>query len=242
MNCSTNVIKHCSICGEATSRIINCGGFSILTPRACACRRKEIDEEERREEEIRRYTREKDILDKGYLNKDYARITFSKDDGRNPDMQKQMIDYCNTFDTVEQNNIGLFLYGTTGTAKTYYASCIANELRKRGKYVLIGTAPEMIRYFTQDYGKNDEAIRQIKSYSLVIIDDIGMEKPTDKDLSVLNEIVDLRYLAKKPLIVTSNLTLEEMRENTGLYGDRITSRLDEICIQIRLTGEDSRRK
>ena len=126
--------------------------------------------------------------------------------------------------------------------KTFYASCIANAIRKRGDWVLIGTAADLVKYFTKDFGRNEEAEDQIRRYPLMVIDDIGMEKTTENSLAVMNEIVNMRYLARKPLICTSNYPLSKLYEGTGAYGERITSRLSEMCVPYKLTGKDRGRK
>lgn len=231
----------CPVCGEPLSREIDMFGEKLVMRRACACRRKEIEEEEAFDKANVAFSRSKRILEVGYLNKGYANYTFASADEKDSKIVKDMMQYAQNFDKALKVNRGVYLYGNAGVGKTFYASCIANEVRKAGKYVLIGSASDLVRYFTKDYGRNEEAENQIRTYPLMIIDDIGVEKASDTSLSVMNEIIDIRYLSKKPLICTSNLHPDKLYDGTGTYGERITSRIAEMCVPYPVKGKDRRR-
>lgn len=234
------MVEKCSVCGEELFRTVNVFGQELKMRRACACRRKELEEEQKAAEQAKAFNRARDILELGYLNKGYANYTFASTDEKDSKAYKDFTQYARNFDKAKATNKGVFLYGNAGVGKTFYASCIANEVRKNGDYVLIGSASEFVRYFTRDYGKNEEAEEQIRTYPLMVIDDIGMEKSNDNSLAVMNEIIDIRYLSKRPLICTSNFTLNKLYEGTGAYGERILSRLTEMCVPYRITGKDRR--
>ena len=232
------VIQRCSVCGEETFRQYEIRGKTISYPRACACRRKENAAIELEHKKAELLNCALDIKDKGYLDKGYARYTFDKCDNPDSPITRQLLQYCRNFDKAQNNNRGIYLYGAARRGKTFYASCIANYVRKNGIYVLIGTSSAMIRYFTKNYGRNEDAEDQIRRYPLMVIDDLGTEETDAKNLSVINEIIDMRYQARKPLIITSNFALDDLYKGTGVYGDRITSRLREICKTIRIDGKD----
>ena len=234
-------IEVCSVCGEPLFREIPMFGQTKLLRRACACRRAELEEEEKESERSWKFNRAKDILALGYLDKGFAEFTFPSTDDKGSREFKDFVQYVNNWDKAKEVNRGIYLYGNAGAGKTFYASCIANEIRKRyADYVLIGSATDLIDYMTKDYGRNDEGKEQLRTYPLVVIDDIGVEKAIDNNLSVMNEIINIRYMARKPLICTSNFPLEKLYMGTGIYGDRITSRLKEMCVQYQIVGKDRR--
>lgn len=234
-------LKTCDVCGEELFKEVVIFGQKKVFRRACACRRKELEEEERLAEESRLFNRAKDILELGYLDKSYANYTFASTDDKESKEYHDLRQYCVNWEKAKKVNRGIYLYGNVGTGKTFYASSIANEIRKTyGDYVLIGRASEMIRYFTRDYGRNEDAEYQIKTYPLLVIDDIGAERESNNGLSVMNEIIDMRYTAKKPLIVTSNYEIDKLYEGLGMLGDRIKSRLNGICVPYKITGKDRR--
>ena len=72
---------------------------------------------------------------------------------------------------------------------------------------------------------------------LLILDDLGVEKTTEWALQALYVVVNRRYLDGRQTIITSNLTLDEVREKLG---DRIASRIVGMCHPVRLTGRDRR--
>ena len=232
------VTQRCLVCGEETLKQFEFNGrtFSLSIP--CACRRKELEAEEEQKKKMELLNRALDIKSLGYLDEAYARYTFDKCDNPDSPITRQLLQYCEQFNKVRENNRGIYLYGAARRGKTFYASCIANYVRLNGIYVLIGTSSALIRYFTKDYGKNEFAEEQIRRYPLMVIDDLGTEDSDEKSLRIINEIIDMRYQARKPLIVTSNFALEDLYRGTGVYGDRITSRLREICKTIFINGKD----
>ena len=232
----------CSVCGEPLYKEIELFGTVKQLRRACACRRKEIEEEEARDKAMVLYGKARRILEVGYLDKAYANYTFASADEKTSKITKDMIQYAQNFDKALKVNRGIYLYGNAGVGKTFYAACIANEMRKKGENVLIGSASDLVRYFTKEYGRNEEAEKQIRTYPLMVIDDLGMERVNDASMSVMNEIIDMRYLSKKPLICTSNFPINKLYDGSGTYGERIISRLSEMCVPYPVTGKDRRKK
>lgn len=235
------VIEKCAVCGEDLFREVTIFDKTQLLRRACACRRAELEKEEKETEAWKRHNRSRDIIDKGYLNKGYAQYTFASADEKDSKIVKDLKQYCDNWDKAKAVNRGVYFFGNYGTGKTFYASCIANEIRNKGEYVLIGSAAELVRYFTRDYGRNEDAEDQVRRYPLMVIDDIGVERGNENTLSVMNEIIDMRYMAKKPLIVTSNFGLEELYKGSGIYGERIASRLEAMCVPYKVAGKDRRK-
>ena len=79
-------------------------------------------------------------------------------------------------------------------------------------------------------------------YPLLIIDDFGMERGTEYALEQIYNIVDSRYRSRKPLIVTTNLTLDELRHPQDTAHARIYDRLLEMCVPISCIGVSFRKE
>ena len=90
-------------------------------------------------------------------------------------------------------------------------------------------------------GRND-IVDRLCRYPLLIIDDFGMERGTEYTLEQIYNIVDSRYRSRKPLIVTTNLTLNEIQHPQDTAHARIYDRLLEMCVPISCIGVSFRKE
>ena len=90
-------------------------------------------------------------------------------------------------------------------------------------------------------GRN-EVVDKLCRYPLLIIDDFGMERGTEYALEQIYNIVDSRYRSRKPLIVTTNLTLDEIRHPQDTAHARIYDRLLEMCVPVSCIGMNFRQE
>ena len=144
---------------------------------------------------------------------------------------------------------GLFITGTYGVGKTYLASCIANEVIKNKITVVFGTLIQLLDYIKDTYKDSDmsdkEYLNLYYSVDLLIIDDLGKEKPTEWVLEKLFLIVNNRYNNYLPIVITTNYNRNQLRERLCVnknYSmvDSIISRLYEMCGGIEIKDEDHR--
>ncbi len=150
-----------------------------------------------------------------------------------------------------ETNMGLFITGTYGVGKTYLASCIANETIKNNITVIFGTLIQLLDFIKdtyKDYNTSDkEYLDLYSSIDLLIIDDLGKEKPTEWVLEKLFLIVNNRYNNYLPIVITTNYNRNQLRERLCInknYSivDSIISRLYEMCCGIEIKDEDHRVK
>ena len=89
-------------------------------------------------------------------------------------------------------------------------------------------------------GRN-EYISRLYSFPLLILDDFGMERGTEYGLEQVYNVIDSRYRSGRPLIVTTNLTLEDLQHPEDTAHARIYDRLIEMCSPVRFTGSNFRK-
>ncbi len=156
------------------------------------------------------------------------------------DSYEKSINFVNNFKNDYQN---LCFYGTVGTGKSFLSGCIAKALMKDGYSVIYFSASGLIDLFSRyafDYKsreESEEAYQDIYNCDLLIIDDLGTELINSFSVSRLFTCLNERALRKKSIIISTNLSLEELRDR---YSDRIFSRLTGNFIFCRMTGPDIR--
>lgn len=84
-------------------------------------------------------------------------------------------------------------------------------------------------------------IDSLNRYSLLIIDDLGMERNSEFALEQIFNVIDSRSRSKKPLIVTTNLTLDELNNPSDLNRKRIYERVLEQCVPLKINNQNIRK-
>lgn len=167
--------------------------------------------------------------------------TFDRDKGYNPELMVKARRYVDNWEQMYQNGMGLLLWGDVGTGKSYAAGCIANALLDRGVSVMMTNFSRILNSLASlQWGDRNKYIDDLNQYSLLIIDDLGIERGTEYVLEQVYSVVDGRYRSGKPLIVTSNLTLQQLREPQDMAHARIYDRVLERCVPIWVRGKNIR--
>ena len=154
---------------------------------------------------------------------------------------------------VEHADRGAYFFGSVGTGKTLLAAIIAQEIIKNGRTVIFATVPNistMIRSTFKDNSEYSETeiLDQLYTVPTLILDDVGMEVPTKFVCETISRIINARYNSKLQTIMTSNLSLGEMREVHNhpqkspptLDGTRIYDRCKQMCVPVELKGTSRR--
>lgn len=151
--------------------------------------------------------------------------------------------YVNRFNAMKQKNQGLLFWGNVGTGKSFAAACIANALIESGITVVMTSFIKILEVFDRkDTELQKDILDRLNSASLLILDDLGAERGTDYALEKVYYIVDSRYRSGKPLIVTTNLSLSEMMDESDIRKKRIYDRILETCYPMQFTGNSWRMK
>lgn len=177
----------------------------------------------------------------GIANQRFRDATFLADDGKNSKAMQYIRRYADEWEKMQKENIGLLLYGGVGTGKSFAAACVANHLIDNLVSVLMTNFASILNTMSGFYSDDkNRYIADIMKYPLLILDDFGMERDTDYALEQVYNVIDARYRAGKPLIVTTNLSLRELKNPQDMAHRRIYDRVLEMCVPVNF-GDNGRR-
>ena len=202
----------------------------------CECRRKERDaaaEQAKRDE----FDRNRKICFAGS-----SLMTCTFENSEESDFLKMAKNYVEHFRDFKKMSKGLLLYGTVGTGKSHMAACIANALIDQGYKVLMSNFATMVNILQSSFDGKQEYINSLNRYALLIIDDLGAERKSDFMQEQVFNIIDARYRSGLPMIITTNLTAEEMKKPTEIGQSRIYDRILERCHPVAVQGQSIRRQ
>ena len=153
--------------------------------------------------------------------------------------------FVKDYEEIKKENIGLLFYGSVGSGKTYLACSIANALIEQYQVrVKIRNFAQIINELQKggfDLDKN-AYIESLVNTSVLILDDLGIERDTSYAKEQVYNIVNNRYLKQKPTIFTTNLSYDTILNCTeSVEYQRIYSRIIEMCIPVMVVGEDFRK-
>lgn len=140
-------------------------------------------------------------------------------------------------DAVNQKE-GFMLTGRVGNGKTHLVRGIAHEVRAQYRTVLYTSVPYLLEHLRGPTGADMEMVlKAMIQADVVVWDDLGAEKPTEWTLDRLYLLLDARYEAEKPVLVTSNGSPAQLEQRLGA---RIVSRLMEMGPVWEVPGVDYR--
>ena len=212
---------YCALCHTPRQIVVSMPGRELIPNVPCRCRQERLDAEQevrRRAEHMRKVESLRASCLQDRALRDY---NFAHDLGYTPELEKAHA-YVEHFAKMEADSTGLLLWGGVGTGKSFFAGCVANALT--------GMHPE----------ERNQFIDSLNAYRLLVIDDLGMERGTEFALEQVFHVIDSRYRSKKPMIVTTNLTLQELKNPGDLAHERIYDRVLERCVPIRINGRNIR--
>lgn len=167
---------------------------------------------------------------------------FENDNGSNPLLIEKAKRYVRNWDEMNSKNIGLCFFGNVGTGKTYAAACIANALIDMSIKVIMTDFSRILNDMqSYDIRDKNNYIDEICKSSLLILDDLGAERQSDYALQIVEQVIDRRYKAKKPLILTTNIPLENIKNPDDMKYNRIYSRILGMTVPVQVSGQDKRK-
>lgn len=231
-------LLYCNKCNARRQMKINLLDQERIVPVMCDCMKAEEEREKKREFD----KRVRQLRVDGLREEEDALCTFAADDRKNPTISDAVKRYADQWETMRRDNTGLLLYGPVGTGKTFYSACIANALIDRGIPVKMTNFARIVDDLQSDFAGRSDYLRRLNSYPLLIIDDLGIERNSEYMQEQVYNIVDARYASGRPLIVTTNVPLEEIKNPDSEQRKRIYDRILEICHPIKVDGQSRRRQ
>ena len=234
----------CAKCHTRKQFEIDCPilGDGAKLPIMCECRAREREREEK-EDELRRFQQRVDALRQdGLTDPEYSRWTFANDDRRDAAISDACRKYVDEWEKMRKDNVGLLFYGGVGTGKSFSACCIGNELLDRCIPTLVTSFPRILSKLQAAGwgGDRAEILDRLQRYELVVIDDLGVERGTEYALEQIFTVVDTRYRSGKPLIVTTNLSPQDIKAPNNLAYQRVYDRILQNSIPVKMAGESRR--
>ena len=224
-------LLYCGVCHTPKQCVLELYGKPRKMPCACDCKKREALEAANKEaaeraERIRR---------RCGVSPDWTFAAAGQSRGLEACRR-----YAARWDEMKRKNVGLLLWGNVGTGKTFAAHCVCNELLQRDEPVSVFIT-SLSRLLNSGWDKSDTVTR-IRDAPLVVFDDLGAERSSEYALKNVFMMVDERYRARKPTIVTTNLTLNELKNPQGMDRKRIYDRILEMCVPIYFDGPSRRRE
>ena len=239
----------CGVCGETKQTYLtlpnptedNMG--KILTTKACGCDRKAEQEEADRKkamedrDKISKF-RSLSMIDSKFDGVRFDQLERTKFNEKNLRICER---YVAKFPEMLQKNQGLLLWGDVGTGKSFAAAAIANALLEQVVPVVMVSFVEILKRIESKAMTQDQIVSLINTAKLVVFDDLGAERDSDYALEKVYGIVDARYRKQLPMIVTTNLPMEQMKGEEDIRYRRIYDRIFENCYPMQFTGPSWRR-
>lgn len=239
----------CGVCGKPKQTYIMVPNpdanhmTPLLAVTECDCDKaaaRKIAEEKRRMDDHDKIVkfRQLSMIDDKFRNVTFASLQQNRYNERNIKICRR---YAEKFDEMLAKNQGLLLWGDVGLGKSWAAAAIANYLLAKTIPVVMFSLVQAIKNIESKKMSEAEIISMMNSAQLVIIDDLGAERDSSFAQEKVYSIIDSRYRKKLPMIVTTNITLEQMKAECDPKFSRIYDRIFENCYPMQFTGDSWRR-
>lgn len=207
----------------------------------CRCEREEDERKKRDKVFAREYgkiqaIREASLMDSKFSNATFDAFKRTTYNDRNLKLCKR---FAERFDLMMEKNQGLLFWGDVGTGKSFAAACIANYLLEKKVPVIMTSFVKLLELASN---KSSAGLSRLSSAKLVVFDDLGAERGTDYALEKVYNIIDTRYRNRLPMILTTNLTIDDMKSETDIRYSRIYDRILEVCYPMQFTGPSWRKR
>lgn len=226
----------CGKCGSAKQCRVDFDGVSVIVGCMCQCAETEYQAQRERQRQQEKALRVRELRVQGIQDRAVREYTFRRAEA-SPQITKCR-KYAERWPEMLENHTGLLLCGSVGTGKTFAAACIANALIDQCVPVLVTSFPKILN----SGWEKAEITSQMKNFPLLVLDDLGAERDSEYALEIVQMVIDERYKTNLPLIVTTNLSQEEMKNPKDIGYRRIYDRVLEMCVPIHFGGASRREK
>ena len=230
-------LVYCGKCRTPRQKRIEVMGRTI-EPR-CLCKCQHAEQEKRKQQEFLDMVAKNRSI--GLPDPGLRKHTFENDLGYNPKQIAMAKWYVQHWEEFRKDSTGLLLWGNVGSGKSFIAGCIANALLDKGVPMIMTNFARLLNKLTDMYaGDRNAYIDSFNRYQLMIIDDLGIERNSEFAREQVFSVIDSRYRSQLPMIVTTNLTVDELMDPADLARGRIYSRVLERGLPICVSDQNIR--
>jgi DNA replication protein DnaC len=242
----------CTDCNTPTQKDIEILGVLRRVPVSCQCRQEAAEREKQAAEQRDLRRRLEKFKAYSLMDSRFEASTFENWQHRTDNRDDYILatKYCEKWETMYANNRGLLLYGKAGSGKTFLSFAIANALYRQGVAVMAISICKLLAVIKDSFDRHGEfgetdVLNTVRDASLLVLDDLGVEYKTAWAYEKLYAIIDTRYRANRPLIITTNFSLDALRENLATVdlkakvrdpSERVFSRITELCVFHEIKG------
>lgn len=235
-------LLHCSKCDGKRETIITFMEKERKVRCICTCQKEALEAEEEARRNQEKLKRIELLRRTGFQDGELMNWTFYNDDGSHPEVMKAARNYVENFKTFKESGKGLLFYGSVGTGKTYVAAAIANALVDKSIPVLVTNFARIANKLQESFDGRQAYLDDLNKFDLIVIDDLATERKTEYMQEIVFNVVDARYRSGLPMIITTNLEMETLKNPPNVSDIRIFDRILEKCFPIEVKGKSHRRK
>jgi len=238
----------CERCGGTGFEIVEREGREFAQP--CTCRRRGSG------------SGEGDALSRCRIPPRYEHCSLESFEPGNASLRSALekaVAFCEGYPHLgADEGLGLLFTGDNGVGKTHLAAAVLRELvTRKGASGHFWDFHELIREIKSSYDPETKTtelmvLQPVVEADVLVLDDLGAWKMTDWMNDTLFYLLNGRYMAKRPTVITTNyqdvtreevLAADPLRRREFLVeriGQRLRSRLMEMCLVVRVQGGDHR--
>ena len=235
-------VLYCAHCHTRKQFVRNWNGKTYRFPVPCQCQKAALQRQDAKETRRKALEKARRYRELGFDDEALKKCTFERDDGACPQYTDIMKRYVEHFAECRRKGQGLLLYGACGSGKTYAAAQIANALIDQGIPCLVSNFNRLFDKLTAPRSQRTMEVEDLNKFELLVLDDLAAEADNKYIESMIFQIVDTRYRAVLPMIITTNLCRQDLLNPQTVAKKRVYDRILERCCPIEMTGTNRRAK
>lgn len=235
-------LLHCGKCGKPKQMRIETAirDTPFVVGIQCECELREEQEREEREAKEESRVKAERASAECFKGCELLRgCTFESDDHGDARMSSACLRYAETFD--KDDRFGLLLWGGVGTGKSFMSAAIANHVIERGFSALMTDIGTIVTMRESSFSDRQRLLDRLMGCDLLVIDDLGAQRDTPYMMEQVYAVIDGRYRAGKPMVVTTNMAADQIaaRREHGAWS-RVFDRILEVCFPLHFKGKSRR--
>lgn len=225
-------LLYCGRCNTRKQIRVNLLGKEYVHKVNCECRSEAYERQREEEKRRERMDRIRNLRKAGFPDQDMQKMCFEADDGKSEYLMNVARRYVENFPKMLKEGQGLLFFGEVDGGKTFAAACIVNALIDKGYPCMITNFRRLINRISSSFEGRQEFIDSLNNFDLLAIDDLGTESSSGFTNDIVFQILNNRYNAGLPTIITSNITAYELKNPSDLSKEQIYSRLYQMTIPV----------